>query len=65
MQALRKIAAGLRTDALDGLDASAQQQLVDHLLRLKANLLRMNENGSGLDRSSEGADVGAASTITA
>jgi DNA-binding MarR family transcriptional regulator len=62
MQALRKIAAGLRADALEGLDASAQRQLVDHLLRLKANLLRMNENGSGFDGSHEGADVGAGTT---
>jgi len=64
MRALREIAAGLRADALEGLDASAQRQLVDHLLRLKANLLRMNENGSGFERSHEGADGGAASTIT-
>jgi hypothetical protein len=65
MQALRKIAAGLRADALEGLDASAQRQLIDHLLRLKANLLRMNEGRSGLEPSDEGADVGAAGTFTA
>jgi DNA-binding MarR family transcriptional regulator len=65
MQALRKIAAGLRADALEGLDAAAQRQLVDHLLRLKANLLRMNESGSGLEGSHENPDGAAASTISA
>ena len=65
MQALRKIAAGLRADALEGLDASAQRQLIDHLLRLKTNLLRMNEGRCGLQRSHEGADVGAADAFTA
>jgi DNA-binding MarR family transcriptional regulator len=60
MRSLRAIAAGLRIDALAGLDASAQRELVDNLLVVKANLLRMNENGS-----CEGADVGAASTVGA
>jgi hypothetical protein len=61
---LRKVAADLRADALEGLDARAQRQLIDHLLQLKANLLRMNEGGGGLEHSHEGADVGAAGTIT-
>ena len=65
MQALRKIAAGLRSDALEGLDASAQRQLVDHLLLVKANLLRMNENGSGSDCSLEGGDVRTGSAVKA
>ena len=43
MRALRSIAAGLRNDALDGMDARAQRQLFDSLLLIKANLLRMNE----------------------
>jgi DNA-binding MarR family transcriptional regulator len=63
MRALRGIAAGLRNDALEGMDASAQRQLFDSLLLIKANLLRMNENGSWVEHASEGADVGAGSTI--
>ena len=63
MRALRNIAAGLRNDALEGMDAHAQRQLFDSLLLIKANLLRMNENGSCVEHASEGADVGAGSTI--
>ena len=63
MRALRTIAAGLRNDALEGMDASAQRQLFDSLLLIKTNLLRMNENGSGVEHASESADVGAGSTI--
>ena len=63
MRALREIAAGLRNDALDGLDAAAQRQLLDSLLLIKANLLRINENGSCGEHASEGADVGAGSSI--
>jgi MarR family transcriptional regulator, transcriptional regulator for hemolysin len=63
MRALRGIAAGLRNDALEGMDARAQRQLFDSLLLIKANLLRMNENGSCVEHASEGADVGAGSTI--
>ena len=62
MRALRTIAAGLRNDALEGMDASAQRQLFDSLLLIKTNLLRMNENGSGVEHASESADVGAGST---
>ena len=63
MRALREIAAGLRNDALEGMDAHAQRQLVDSLLLVKANLLRMNENGSCIEHSSEGTDVRAGSAI--
>jgi DNA-binding MarR family transcriptional regulator len=61
MRSLRAIAADLRSDALDGLGPAEQRQLVDTLLVVKANLLRINENGScsGSERSNEGADVGA------
>jgi MarR family transcriptional regulator, transcriptional regulator for hemolysin len=62
MRALRGIAAGLRNDALEGMDARAQRQLFDSLLLIKANLLRMNENGSCVEHASESADVGAGST---
>jgi MarR family transcriptional regulator for hemolysin len=62
MRALRGIAAGLRNDALEGMDARAQGQLLDSLRLIKANLLRMNENGSG-EHASESTDVGAGSTI--
>jgi MarR family transcriptional regulator for hemolysin len=65
MRALREVAAGLREDALQGMDPGAQRQLVDSLLLVKANLLRMNENGSCVEHASEGADVGAGSTIKA
>ena len=61
MRALRELAAGLRKDALEGMDARAQRQLFDSLLLIKANLLRMNENGSCVEHASEGADVGAGS----
>jgi MarR family transcriptional regulator, transcriptional regulator for hemolysin len=64
MRALRGIAAGLRNDALEGLDGHAQRRLLDSLLVIKANLLRMNENGSGGGHASESADVGAGSTIS-
>jgi MarR family transcriptional regulator for hemolysin len=63
MRALRGIAAGLRNDALEGMDARAQRQLFESLLLIKANLLRMNENGSCVEHASESADVGAGSNI--
>ena len=63
MRALREIAAGLRNDALEGMDARAQRQLFDSLLLIKANLLRMNENGGCVEHASEGADVGAGSAF--
>jgi MarR family transcriptional regulator, transcriptional regulator for hemolysin len=62
MRALRGIAAGLRNDALEGMDAQAQRQLFDSLLLIKTNLLRMNENGSGVEHAGESADVGAGSS---
>ena len=62
MRALRGIAAGLRSDALEGMDARAQRQLFDSLLLIKTNLLRMNENGSCVEHASESADVGAGSS---
>jgi MarR family transcriptional regulator for hemolysin len=63
MRALRGLAAGLRNDALEGMDARAQRQLFDSLQLIKANLLRMNETGSCGQHASEGADVGAGSTF--
>jgi MarR family transcriptional regulator for hemolysin len=63
MRALRGIAAGLRNEALEGMDARAQRQLFDSLLLIKANLLRMNENGSCGEHASEGADVGAGTSV--
>lgn len=63
MRALREIAAGLRNDALEGMDAGAQRQLLDSLLLIKANLLRMNENGSCGGHAGDGADGGAGSSI--
>jgi DNA-binding MarR family transcriptional regulator len=63
MRSLRGIAAGLRNDALEGMEASAQRQLFDSLLLIKANLLRMNENGSCVEHASESADVRAGSSI--
>jgi DNA-binding MarR family transcriptional regulator len=61
MRALRGIAAGLRNDALEGMDAPAQRALFDSLLLIKTNLLRMSENGSGVEHAGESADVGAGS----
>lgn len=63
MRALRGIAAGLRSDALEGMDVAAQRQLFDSLLLIKANLSRINENGSCVEHASEGADVRAGSSI--
>jgi MarR family transcriptional regulator, transcriptional regulator for hemolysin len=62
MRALRGIAAGLRNDALEGMDARAQRQLFDSLLLIKTNLLRMNENGGGVEHASGSADVRAGSS---
>ncbi len=47
VRALRGLAAGLRSAALDGVDEPARAQFLDTLLAIKANLLRMNGNGSG------------------
>jgi DNA-binding MarR family transcriptional regulator len=46
MRALRAIAAGLRGDALAGLDEPERRRLLDTLLVIKANLLRVNANGA-------------------
>ncbi|MEM7025028.1 MAG: MarR family transcriptional regulator [Pseudomonadota bacterium] len=66
MQSLRTIAAELRSDALEGLSREQQGELVETMLVVKGNLLRMNENGNclGAEDRNEGADVGAGSTIT-
>jgi DNA-binding MarR family transcriptional regulator len=47
IRTLRALAARLRSDALDGLDEPARERFLDTLLVIKANLLRMNGNGSG------------------
>jgi DNA-binding MarR family transcriptional regulator len=47
MRALRQIAAGLRVAALNGIDEGERRQLLDTLRLIKANLLRINANGSG------------------
>jgi DNA-binding MarR family transcriptional regulator len=46
MRALRAIAAGLRIDALAGLDDAERRQLLDALLVIKRNLLRANTSGA-------------------
>lgn len=63
MRTLRGVAAGLRHEALQGMDARAQRELFDSLRLIKTNLLRMNENGSGGEHASEGADVGAGTRV--
>jgi hypothetical protein len=59
MRALRQIAGGLRVAALNGVDESERRQLLDTLRLIKANLLRINANGSGappLEAADERAD---------
>lgn len=46
MRSLRKLAADLRAQALDGLDEVERAQLLDALRIVKGNLLRLNGNGS-------------------
>jgi MarR family transcriptional regulator, transcriptional regulator for hemolysin len=46
MRGLRALAAELRADAMDGLREAERQRFVDILLVIKANLLRINGNGS-------------------
>jgi DNA-binding MarR family transcriptional regulator len=46
MRALREIAGGLRLDAFDGVGERERRQLLDTLLLIKGNLLRINANGS-------------------
>jgi MarR family transcriptional regulator, transcriptional regulator for hemolysin len=63
MRALRSIAAGLRVDALAGIDEQDRRRLLDTLLVIKANLLRVNSNGNGSaaapgEAAGEGADGG-------
>jgi DNA-binding MarR family transcriptional regulator len=45
MQALRRLAADLRAQALDGLDELEREQLLAALQVVKGNLLRVNGNG--------------------
>jgi hypothetical protein len=61
MRALRVLAADLRAKALDGLDEVEREQLLDALWVVKANLLRLNGNGSlgsTTGRQGEGTDAG-------
>jgi MarR family transcriptional regulator for hemolysin len=46
MRALRKLAAEVRADALDGLDQAERERFLDTLQVIKRNLLRMNGNGA-------------------
>jgi MarR family transcriptional regulator, transcriptional regulator for hemolysin len=46
MRGLRAIAAGLRVDAFEGVGERERNQLLDTLLVIKANLSRLNANGS-------------------
>ena len=46
MRKLRKQAFGLRRDALAGLSAAERERFVDTLLAIKANLSRLQRNGS-------------------
>jgi MarR family transcriptional regulator, transcriptional regulator for hemolysin len=46
MRALRDLAAGVRADALDGLDEPERERFLATLLRIKGNLLRMNGSGT-------------------
>ena len=43
MSELRAVAAGVRRDAMSGLDPEAQEQFVDTLLAIKANLLALDD----------------------
>lgn len=45
MRTLRRLAADLRTSALEGLDEPERERLLDSLCVVKDNLLRMNGNG--------------------
>ncbi len=41
MKSLRNIAAGLRQQALDGLNEKEREHLVDFLIHMKTNLLNL------------------------
>lgn len=43
MRKLRKVASGLRSDALAGLSAQERERFIDTLLAVKANLVRMEK----------------------
>ena len=55
MRAMRAIAAGVRTDALLGLDADEQEAFVDTLLTIKANLSRLANGQTNSVTSTAGA----------
>lgn len=46
MRALRRVAVGVRADALEGLDEAERTRFLDTLQVIKRNLLRMNGNGA-------------------
>ena len=54
MRAMRTIAAGVRTDALLGLDPDEQEAFVDTLLTIKANLSKPNSSSTPPDRARGG-----------
>jgi DNA-binding MarR family transcriptional regulator len=60
MQALRRLAADLRAQALDGLDELEREQLLAALQVVKGNLLRVNGNGrlEATGRPGEGTGAG-------
>jgi MarR family transcriptional regulator for hemolysin len=49
MRSLRVLAADLRAEALDGLGEAERKRLLEMLLVVKGNLLRMNANGQGAE----------------
>jgi DNA-binding MarR family transcriptional regulator len=46
MQTMRAVAASVRSDALSGLSATEQDRFVDALLKIKGNLLGLEDGGS-------------------
>ena len=47
MRTMRSIAAGVRGDALSGLSPEQQERFVDTLLRIKGNLMGLEDGGGG------------------
>ncbi len=47
MRTMRSIAAGVRGDALSGLSPAQQDRFVDTLLRIKGNLMGLEDGGGG------------------
>lgn len=47
MRTMRSIAAGVRGDALSGLSPAQQERFVDTLLRIKGNLMGLEDGGGG------------------